>query len=237
MKVLEVGTGWAHFYGLLLRLFYDIEVTLVDIIDNRQLSAMKRYFSDFSPLLEGCFEIAPDELERTHRVLEIIKNVDSFDELYSKLGLRYSIDPSSTLDPFPSEYFDVVVSIDVLEHIPIDTTSAMLDNVFRVLKPDGFQIHQIVIGDHLIQYDPKVSAKNYLRYTNRCWKSLFENQLQYINRIQASEWRTMFTQRGGTIISEKIARTRVDGLEISKDFSHYSKDDLETTVLMMLIKR
>src|ERR1044071_296181 len=34
-KVLEVGTGWVHWEGMIIRLLYDVELTLFDVWDNR----------------------------------------------------------------------------------------------------------------------------------------------------------------------------------------------------------
>jgi len=58
----------------------------------------------------------------------------------------------------------------------------------RILKPGGYMIHQIGIDDHLQHYDPAESPKNYLRFSDRAWKLLFENDVQYFNRLQACDW-------------------------------------------------
>jgi hypothetical protein len=40
-RLLEVGTGWVHWELTVLRLFYDVEITLFDVWDNRHLGAYK----------------------------------------------------------------------------------------------------------------------------------------------------------------------------------------------------
>src|SRR5712692_650650 len=38
-RLLEIGTGWVHWESTVIRLFYDVEVTLFDVWDNRHLEA------------------------------------------------------------------------------------------------------------------------------------------------------------------------------------------------------
>src|SRR5450759_2229997 len=33
--LLEVGTGWLHWESMIIRLFYDVEITMFDVWDNR----------------------------------------------------------------------------------------------------------------------------------------------------------------------------------------------------------
>lgn len=44
-KLLEVGTGWMHFESIVIRLFHDVRIITYDICDNRQLLALKKFFS------------------------------------------------------------------------------------------------------------------------------------------------------------------------------------------------
>jgi cyclopropane fatty-acyl-phospholipid synthase-like methyltransferase len=140
------------------------------------------------------------------------------------------------LDSLPSNHYNLIVSFDVLEHVPQKDVPHLLDNLERINKPGGFQIHQIVISDHLVQYDPGVSRKNYLRYSNRVWKRFFDNKVQHINRIQASDWRCLFAERKETILFEQVSKVPLEGLKISKDFLYLSKDDWETAVFLMLLR-
>jgi len=235
MRILEIGTGWAHFYGLLIRLLYDAEVTLEDVTDVRQLPALKKYFSDFGKVMAGRLELDPGQIEHAKRILKVIERTESLEQIYGELGMAYIIDPSGVLTSFPSNHYDLIVSFDVLEHVPVKNVPALLDNLARISKPDGFQIHQIVISDHLVQYAPGVSPKNYLRYPDRTWNLLFDNKVQHINRIQATDWRLLFGKRNKTILAEQVSKVSVDDLKISRDFLHLSPADRETVVLLMLL--
>src|SRR5437763_221401 len=42
-RLIELGTGWCHWEALTTRLFFDVQATLYDVWDNRQISALKYY--------------------------------------------------------------------------------------------------------------------------------------------------------------------------------------------------
>ena len=42
-SLLELGTGWFHRYSSFIRIFHDVEISLFDVIDNRQFNALKHY--------------------------------------------------------------------------------------------------------------------------------------------------------------------------------------------------
>lgn len=237
IRILEIGTGWVHFYGLLMRLLYDAEVTLSDVTDVRQFSALKKYFKDFGKAMGIRLDLEPEQLGRAINVLDVIQTADSFNTLYARLGMSYEIDTSCVLASFPSNHYDFIVSFDVLEHVPRRNVPSLVDNLERITKPGGMQIHQIVISDHLSQYDPDVSPKNYLRYSHCTWNRFFDNKVQHVNRIQAAEWRRLFGERKGTIVAEWVSKVPVEGLRISEDFLHLSKADWETTILLMLLRQ
>lgn len=192
-KVLELGTGWTHFYAIFLRLLFNHQTVLFDVLDNRQLGSLKRRMVKLAALL-------PSRIPMTHahRIAPIrqlatrVGAVDSFEELYDLLGMSYLIEPNGLLDALPSSYFDMVFSVDVLEHVDRRSLHSTISSMYRVLRPGGISIHLIGIDDHLSHYAPGVSSKNYLRYSTGMWELLFENNLQYFNRIQLPEFQRLF---------------------------------------------
>ena len=82
--------------------------------------------------------------------------------------------------PFDNEYFDVVMLISVLEHIPPEELRNSINEVYRVLKPGGFCIGQIPnmnfpieIHSHLPfqQFLPRKIGNLYLRTFTKYKKS------------------------------------------------------------------
>ncbi len=90
------------------------------------------------------------------------------------------------------------------------------------------------IDDHLQHYDPAESPKNYLRFSDRAWKLLFENDVQYFNRLQACDWIDRIGSAGFMFL-ERIAETAdVGGLPIAPGFRHYRQEDLACTILTLV---
>src|SRR5260370_41200538 len=62
-RIIELGTGWLHWEALTTRLFFDIQATLFDVWDNRQLGALKNYVAQLNPILaEEGFGLSVDEV-------------------------------------------------------------------------------------------------------------------------------------------------------------------------------
>jgi predicted SAM-dependent methyltransferase len=231
-NLLEVGTGWMHWYSIYLRLFYRIHVTTLDIWDNRQLSALKAAFQKLAVSLEhsGGGQTISD-------TLRTVVHARDFDELYRNLDLEYVIEPTGSLDQFPDECFDSVFSFHVLEHVRREDVVTLIRAIHRVLAPGGWTIHQIGIDDHLAHYDRSASAKQYLRYSDRAWRTFFENDVQYFNRLQLSDWLDVFEQSGFLLVEGDQERADIDMLRIHPTFQKYSREDLACTILTIVHKK
>jgi len=107
-------------------------------------------------------------------------------------------------------------------------------DIAEVLKPGGYSCHSIQIGDHLYQYDSSVSPKQYLRYSDDTWKRWFENGVQYINRLQRSDWLDMFKASGLVLVEEEVAGEALSGMKVAEEFQHYDETDLRCSNLKLL---
>lgn len=220
--LLELGTGWIHWYAIYLRLAYECKIATLDIWDNRQFRALK-----------ACFSRLPDRSELLERVLQ----TNSLDELYDLLGFEHVIVPNGLLDGFSDESLTSVFSMHVLEHVPRKFLPAVMQGMFRAMKPGHHTIHQIGIDDHLAHYDGKESHKKYVSFSNRTWTAFFENEVQYQNRLQPSDWMRLFHEAGFELVYKEDEMTTLDGLSISKDFQHYPREDLACTILTAVFRR
>ncbi len=226
-RLLELGTGWLHWESTILRLFYDVEVTLFDVWDNRQFPAFQRYFKDFAAIVDTTIPMSEEEKTRVHGLLDKILGANSFDEVYAILGHKYVVNPTGSLGQFPDGYFDLVFSCSVLEHVEKPIITGFMQGCHRVMNPRGLAIHLIDLGDHLTLYDHTMPYnKNYLRYSNTLWKLCFQNDVQYFNRIQRPEWLKHFADAGFRLIEERAEPIQLNGISISKSFSGFSKEDL-----------
>jgi hypothetical protein len=231
--ILELGSGWMHWYAVYISLFHDVHATTFDVWDNRQFRAFKACFSRLRQQLARD-PVSPEVIDRLDRVLAL----NRFEEIYSLLNMRNLIVPDGSLSQLPDAHFSSVFSMHVMEHVPRQNVSEVIADMFRIIKPGGITIHQIGIDDHLAHYDPAASPKQYLSYSNRTWSMLFENQIQYINKLQMSDWIREF-ERAGFVVVDNIAKGIVDirGLEVSEEFRTYSEDDLACANLTIVCRR
>jgi SAM-dependent methyltransferase len=231
-KLLEVGTGWMHWYSLYLWIFYECRITALDIWDNRQFSALK---AGFGKLTERFKEDRISEAVLNN--LAVVNLATSFPELYRETGIEYVIEPRGSLDQFADQSFDCILSMHVLEHVPTKYVTELVRNMYRTLKPGKYTIHQIGIDDHLAHYDRKASQKQYLRYSDWTWNALFENEVQYFNRLQMSEWLNAFRSAGFILEEKLVESTDIANLKIAARFADYSKEDLSCTILTLVYRK
>ncbi len=236
-RLLEVGTGWLHWESMIIRLFYDVEITMFDVWDNRYFGAYKQYLGQLEKIIDKELDIDLMQRERVHGLLRAILKANSFEDIYNLLGVRYVIDPSGTLKQFEDQSFAVIFSWDVLEHISKPILSAFIQDCHRVLKPGGYSLHKIDPSDHLAYYDTSVFIKNYLRYSDGVWRRWFENDVQYINRVHRSEWLDLFDNAGFELIEEESVSTDIDAIKVDKSYEHLSKQDLQCITLTVVHRK
>ena len=230
-KMLEIGTGWVHWHSLYHKIFYDDEIYMLDIWDCRHLIDTKVLFAT----LRNEFKRKKLALNKeSQKRLDLICDAKDFDTIYEKLNLSYIIEEQGSIEQFQDNIFDSIFSFHVLEHVPKENTEGLIENMYRSLKPGGYSIHQIGIDDHLTHFDSSQSPKKYISYSDNVWKLLFENQVQYFNRIQMSEWLNLFDKKGFKTVLVEPDYCNIENLMISSRFSNYSNEDLKCTTLTII---
>ncbi len=191
LAALEVGTGWMHFYGIVLSLAGVASIDLYDQWDNRQFLRLKRSFKDFGSQIEA-LGLTSSERRNAERNLIVIQDADNFEQLYSRLGMRYFVEPAADMRSLPRGRYDIVCSLDVLEHVNAAGLPEFIGTISSLLKPGGFSLHQIGLDDHLAHYDRRALPKQLLHYGDRVWALRFANGVQYVNRVSLDAFREMF---------------------------------------------
>lgn len=232
-NVLEMGTGWMHWEALTARLFFDFEATLFDVWDNRQLSGLKNFLGQLEPFLDE-FNVGGSKRERAGKLIKSISRVESFDQLYKLLDFKYVLDPGGIATDFKHNSFDCIISAGVLEHVKREQLPQILSALRNTLKPTGYSIHSINLRDHLQPYSRMASSKQYLKYSEKHWRLLLDNEVQYINRIQRPEWIDFFERAGFVMVEEEYEKEKTLPKHISKIYSSYPQSDLEITWLRMI---
>jgi SAM-dependent methyltransferase len=236
-KLLEIGTGWIHWESTITRLFYDVEITLFDVWDNRQLEAYKHYVRQFADVLDQAFHFKAEQHERAHKLIKGILKAASFDEIYEKLNFKYVINPEGTLEPFADNTFAAIYSSNVLEHVEKRILPAFTQDFYRILQPGGYSIHQIDLGDHLFYYDRSVSPKNYLRYSDKTWRRYFANDVQYFNRVQSPEWSGYFDKAGFITADKESIPADIGPIRADEQYGCLNSQDLSCHTLRVVHRK
>jgi len=237
-RILELGTGWMHWEAITTRLLFDTSAVLFDVWDNRQLGGLKNYVTQLgSALKDKSFGLSAAESERAISLICQIGRVNSFEELYRLLDFEYVLESSGSLASLQNRSFQFVVSGGVLEHVSRDAVPLLLRETARILKPGGWALHSIDIEDHLSHYDGTVSKKLYLAHSELSWRLLFENKIQYINRLQRSEWLDVFKAASFALKDEDSWNVDISSLRLSPRYASMDRRDLECGVLRVLLKK
>jgi cyclopropane fatty-acyl-phospholipid synthase-like methyltransferase len=232
-RVLEIGTGWTPWLATMITFFKDVEVYLFDVIDNRRLSLYKLYINQLNEKIKNN-EIVMNNSTIVKKKIDFlarkISNIDNWSSIYELLGFKYIISKSGSYDSFRNNSFDLVISWDVMEHVKPHMIQYLTESIYRILKPGGFTINTIDYSDHYYYYDKNTSIKQYLKYSDKIWKLFFENEVQYFNRIQCSEWLKHFGK--SNFVLQKcvnIDSKNINTLTLAKKYRKYSKRDLNCT--------
>ena len=235
-RLIELGTGWLHWDAIAVRLFFDTESVLFDVWDNRQLTGLKNFILQLDGLLEN-LDTDDSVKKRAHGNIARIARVESFEELYDLLGFKYVIVQSGKLGRLESSSFDIAVSSGVLEHIHVNILPEFVGDIAALLKPGGYSFNSINLRDHLYAYDKSVSSKQYLSYPDNAWKRWFENDVQYINRVQRPRWAELFRSAGLELIKEEVENEDISGLEIADNYLGYDSVELQCAGLRLLHRK
>lgn len=94
--------------------------------------------------------------------------------------------------PFPDNYFDTIVSWEVIEHIPINTESKMFSEVKRVLKPNGrFYLSTPSSNFYTKIFDPAWWMIGHRHYSIEKIRELSKNHLHLISAEYRASWWTL----------------------------------------------
>lgn len=226
MAMMELGTGWAHWEALFTRLFYDVDVILFDVWDNRQFEGFQAYARELRQRLRRDVDRPAAALDRAEALLDKVVAAPDFETVYRLMNFRYMVEADGSLAAIPDASLDLIVSSDVLEHVSAAAVPGLIAEMRRILKPGGIAAHRIVPFDHLKIYDKSAHDKQYLRFSDEKWNAWFANDVQYQNRIQHSEWLAM-VEAGGFVVetADMLMGQPIDGLPIAPRFAHLPETD------------
>jgi len=233
---LEIGTGWMHAYAMLPALLYDGETACFDVWDNRAFGALQAKLDVLQKALND-LDMSEEQRNKANDRLERMRHAPDFDEIYRILNMRYDIDYHGAL-PYADQSFDVIFSVDVLEHVVASGFDANAADWFRVLKPGGRMLAQVGLDDHLAHYDPSRSKKHYLRHSKGTFDRWLENNVQYINRIAATDMIQRLERTGFNVIeAERWTVEDAENLPVHADYADQPREDVATWRLLLTVEK
>lgn len=230
-NVLELGTGWLPIVPIALSLCGIEEVYSVDISDLTKAHLVKETIEHFivyaqDGRLKKILPIDTVDKQSLQSAYDALAN-HSVEESLKHLHITPLVTDARSLK-FDDNSIEFFVSNSTFEHIPPDVLLGIMQEFHRVSTPNGVNSHLIDLGDHYAQFDKSLSPYNFLRYSDSIWR-LFNNKLQYQNRLRVSDYRKTHEQAGFHIKSEvnQIAEQHdIEKIQLADQFQAYSYDDV-----------
>lgn len=241
LHVVELGTGWVP----AVPLAFALSGARVDTFDVTRLVAPKlhqRSILRTSDYLEKYATASGCDLAVVRERWNRVNNTADLDSALRQLNGMYVAPCDTRRLPHQTGSVDLVLSNLVLQCIPVDVLSGVLEESFRVLKPGGLALHRVGLEDEYSKSDPCRDALEFLSYSRLMWNLVFNHPLKHINRLRRSAFHEMFRRIGfhvrnetRTVAWDSIPRLRRCG--VAAEFRELSWDDLATTSFCIVLEK
>lgn len=233
-SVLELGTGWYPIVPVALAVSgvpHTISIDLHPLVSAARTREVLERFAGHArsdalrPLLPTVTEAG---VERLDAALAGAAADATAGDLLAPLGveLRRGDARESGL---PAGSIDLFVSNNTFEHIPAEVLRGLAAEFARLAAPGAVMDHFVDMRDHYSSFDGSISRLNYLRYPDPVWR-VFNNRLQYQNRLRLPDYRAILEEAGFAMIAEHRREGRAgefDGLRVARRFRQLPREDRE----------
>ncbi len=144
----------------------------------------------------------------------------------------------------PSRSIDFHTSYTVFEHISPEVLKQILEEGNRIIRNNGLFIHSIDYSDHFSHSDKKISAVNFLQYSDDEWMRYAGNRYMYMNRLRHDDFLSLFQSVGHRILeaqpdidrrSQELLRSRI--LQLNERFKTKSEEILSISASWIVSKK
>lgn len=242
---LEIGTGWHPYVPFVLALGGARRVLTYDV--NPWLTfpyALETWKSLELYLPEIAAKCGRPEHEVWDLYRSVPENAQSIQDLFDSLCIQYLCPADARATGLPTSSMNLVVSSNVLEHIPLEIQSEIHCETFRVLKPGGLSVHRFNPQDHYSTVDASITHANFLKYSSKQWHWLGGSGLAYHNRLRSPEYRRLFEDAR---LSIEIFRERIDQrsldeiqsgkLTVDKEFQQFTPEELAVDYIWVAARK
>ena len=221
-KYYEFGAGWDLITPIAMSLL-GFEVTCIDI---RRL-IFNHLISDTLVKFNKNRKDLPFSIDS----LNFKEEQHSLDYLKEAFNFSYQAPLDARNTGFNSDYFDFASSTVTMEHIPKQDIYLILKEAHRILKQGGILSMRIDYNDHWSYFDKRISAYNFLQYSEKEWKK-YNPSLHYQNRLRHKDYLDIISKTDFEIV-EEIPFLPLDSdiktlknLNIDKAYKNYSIEEL-----------
>lgn len=200
----EVGTGRIPLVPLaywLLGAKGTITVDLNPYLRRELIAESLMYIHEHEGEIRGIFGGLLDE----SRFGALLKFVDRSDILINEFLNLCCIDYIAPGDASNTGLSKGMVnfhtSYTVFEHIPSETLKLILIEGNRIVGDEGIFVHRIDYSDHFSHSDKRISAINFLQYSDEEWKRYAGNRYMYMNRMRHDDFVDLFESVGHDFLS------------------------------------
>ena len=163
-----------------------------------------------------------------------LKTADTIEEVLHRCGSTYMTGGLASYREIPDASVDFVWSQAVLEHVRRGEFLELLQELRRILKPDGVSTHQVDLKDHL------GGALNNMRLGSGFWeKDWVANSGFYTNRIRFREMCALFREVGFSVDVRKTSRwaeVPTPRRALAAEFQHFSEEDLLVSDFFIVLR-
>jgi len=195
----EVGTGRVPLFPIAFWLGGARKTITVDLnpyLRNELILDMLFYIKNDKEQIQNIFEDFLD-IERFNLLLDYSKSKSINKNSLMKLCQIEYIAPGDAAKSNLSENsINYHVSNTVYEHIPLNIICNILIEGNRIITNDGLFINNIDYSDHFAHIDKKISAINFLQYSDKEWKKYAGNKYMYMNRARHDDFVEIFKSVG-----------------------------------------
>lgn len=153
-----------------------------------------------------------------------VEGCTSIEQLLERVGGVYLTNGLQSLRSIPDDSVDFIWSQAVLEHVRVGEFDDTMNELRRILRPNGIASHRIDLKDHL------GGALNNLRFSTKLWeKDWMAKSGFYTNRIRFHNMIDKFENAGFSVDVlhvDKWDYPPISKEDISKEFFKYSDDEL-----------
>jgi SAM-dependent methyltransferase len=194
-----------------------------------------------------------DTINRFQRLAEQLdiprrleKPLDGEQDVFAALNKFYGIDYRAPADArftnFDAGSVDFITSTNTLEHVPCRDVKAIFRECLRILRAGGLMSFRIDYRDHYVDCDPRISAYNFLRYSDRRWK-VYSPSLHYQNRLRHRDYIALAEREGFELVEERLQGGTASDLEIihriplNERFRAYRPDELAVRNALIVLRK